>query len=255
MQVFGQTEKPDTLARINKKYILSYWHDTKKTIVSPITWKAKEWSTFAGVAGITAVTFAYDQEIYDFASRQQSQSASEISKYVIEPWGSGLYSLPLLAGIYIAGRNNNHHRTVALTGLKAFIVAGEAAVVFKHLFHRHRPYENQPADSWIWDGPIPLTFDHTSFPSGHTTTAFAVASVLACGYKDKPWIGISAYTVAGLVGLSRVYEQKHWASDVLVGAALGTFIGTSFSRLNFSKLQVGPSAMRGGYGVRIVYQL
>jgi membrane-associated phospholipid phosphatase len=65
----------------------------------------------------------------------------------------------------------------------------------------------------------------TSFPSGHTTVAFAAATVFAMEYRDKPIIPIIAYSAASLIGVSRITENRHWATDVLVGAALGFLSG------------------------------
>jgi hypothetical protein len=44
-------------------------------------------------------------------------------------------------------------------------------------------------------------------------------------YKDKPWVPVFAYSAASLIGISRITENKHWATDVLVGAALGYISG------------------------------
>ena len=61
-----------------------------------------------------------------------------------------------------------------------------------------------------------------SFPSGHTATAFMTATMLnkEYGYKS-PWVGISAYTVASATGLMRMANNKHWLSDIMVGAGIG----------------------------------
>jgi membrane-associated phospholipid phosphatase len=64
-----------------------------------------------------------------------------------------------------------------------------------------------------------------SFPSGHTTVAFAAATVYALEYANKTWVPIFAYTAASLIGFSRITENKHWATDVLAGAALGYLTG------------------------------
>jgi hypothetical protein len=66
---------------------------------------------------------------------------------------------------------------------------------------------------------------NSSFPSGHTTVAFAAATVFALEYKDHFWIKFLSYGAASLIGASRVTENKHWASDVLVGAAIGYLTG------------------------------
>ena len=66
---------------------------------------------------------------------------------------------------------------------------------------------------------------YASFPSGHTTVAFAAATVFATEYRDKPIIPVIAYTAATLIGLSRITENKHWTTDVIAGAALGFLQG------------------------------
>ena len=61
-----------------------------------------------------------------------------------------------------------------------------------------------------------------SFPSGHTFFAFTGAEILRREYgKDYPWIAVAGYAVATLVGLMRIYNNRHWAGDVLAGAGLG----------------------------------
>jgi membrane-associated phospholipid phosphatase len=71
---------------------------------------------------------------------------------------------------------------------------------------------------------------YQSFPSGHTAAAFATAAALTTeiGYRApdlKVWSGTLLYGTAALVGISRMYHNAHWASDGVVGAAIGTFAG------------------------------
>jgi len=240
------------------KYIASYWCNTKIIIAEPFHWKAKQWSFFAGVLGASVITYVYDKEVYNFFQRNRTTPSESISKYVVEPWGSGLYSVPLLAAIYISGIKNNHHKNIALTGLKAYLLSGGAAILVKHLSHRLRPGENVPPDPYLWEGPFPFTTDHTAFPSGHTTTAFAIASVLTQGYSDKMWVGLTSYSLAALVGISRIHDGKHWPTDVIAGAALGTFIGTTLGRINFSKnnnLAFSPAFINGLSGFSLACRI
>jgi membrane-associated phospholipid phosphatase len=255
---FSQTDSIPPKYKFNQKYLASYWHDSKKIAVEPIHWKLKQWSIFAGVVSISVVSYVYDKEIYDFFQRNRTETTETISKYALEPWGSGLYSIPLLAGIYMTGIKDDRHRNVALTGLKAYILSGGAAMVSKYLFHRHRPEDDEPPNPYLWEGPFEFTIDYTSFPSAHTATAFSIASVLAWGYRDKIWVGLASYSVATLVGLSRIHDGKHWATDVIGGAALGTFIGTALSKINFDKdqnLTIAPISINGTWAVSIVYGL
>ncbi|MBR1550188.1 MAG: phosphatase PAP2 family protein [Bacteroidales bacterium] len=63
---------------------------------------------------------------------------------------------------------------------------------------------------------------HNSFPSGHTFFAFTGAEILRREYgKEYPWLAVAGYAVATLVGIMRIYNNRHWAGDVLAGAGLG----------------------------------
>ena len=72
--------------------------------------------------------------------------------------------------------------------------------------------------------------DNKSFPSGHTSNAFALAAVAQRHYGWK--IGVPAYLLAGVMGASRINQDKHWFSDVVGGAALGYIVGRTVVRGN-----------------------
>lgn len=64
--------------------------------------------------------------------------------------------------------------------------------------------------------------DSKSFPSGHTSTAFAAAEFLNQEYGQQyPWVSVAGYATAGLTGYLRMYNDKHWLGDILAGAAIG----------------------------------
>ena len=70
--------------------------------------------------------------------------------------------------------------------------------------------------------PRPDSGTHNSFPSGHTAQAFAAATFMAKEYGEKNiWYSIGAYSMATTVGVMRVMNNRHWVSDVLVGAGIG----------------------------------
>ena len=93
----------------------------------------------------------------------------------------------------------------------------------------------RPSDFQFGEGFT--TKSRQSFPSGHTTTAFAAAaSVTSEVHRMWPkytwYVGPALYAGATLVGVSRMYHNRHWASDVVAGAAIGTFTGWKVTRFN-----------------------
>ncbi|GMT45288.1 MAG: hypothetical protein IEMM0006_1120 [bacterium] len=231
VQMFGQQPNltqafPQYSYRPNKEYYKSYWTAIKKTATGPARWGKKEWMTFGGVVIGGTVLYIYDGQIRNFFQAHRTPGTDKISKYGFEPWGSGIYTLPLLGGFYLYGLSakNIKARQVAMAGTQAFIMGGISVEVLKVLFGRHRPYQDVLPNSKIWTGPFG-SLDYNSMPSGHTTVAFSVATVFASVYKDKPWVGVLSYGIATGVALSRLNDDKHWASDVFIGAALGFAVG------------------------------
>ena len=124
-------------------------------------------------------------------------------------------------------------RTVADLGwhtLEALAISGQVTTALKGLFGRTRPYAaGGDASDFDWGGGF-STSERRSFPSGHTSMAFTFASVVAEETSQR-WPGANrfvapiAYAAATGVGLARMYNDKHWASDVALGAAIGTLAG------------------------------
>lgn len=113
----------------------------------------------------------------------------------------------------ISGKNTFIDRT-ALLGLSGGIL-GVSAYVTKHITHRLRP-----------NGA-----DYQSFPSGHTSTAFAGAEFMAQEFTGKSkWYGILGYSIATTTGIFRLYNHDHWLSDVVAGAGYGV-LSTKLSYL------------------------
>jgi len=241
--------KPD------KEYFKSYWTATKKIATGPFHWKKKEWIIAGSVAVAGATLYIFDDEIRQVFQKNKNNNLDFASKYVFEPLGSGLYPAALFGGFYIYGlaAKDNRARQIALGGTQAFVMAAVSSQVLKHIFHRHRPSQDSPPNPYLWEGPF-KGWDYTAFPSGHTTAAFAIASMMSKVYKDKIWVGILSYGLATGVGLSRVYDNVHWPSDVLIGAALGYAIGQSVYSImaHDSKFSMGVSDTGG---ISIVYRI
>lgn len=130
--------------------------------------------------------------------------------------GSAGVVAPLAGALFAFGRasNDTRFRGATYDVAQAFLVNALYTTVLKEAVSRTRP-----------DGS-----DNLSFPSGHTSNAFAWATVASHHYGPK--VGVPAYAVAGLVGASRLESNVHHLSDVVAGAALGVIVGRSVVREN-----------------------
>ncbi|WP_248206848.1 phosphatase PAP2 family protein [Pseudomarimonas salicorniae] len=139
----------------------------------------------------------------------------------------------LAAGFYGWGWWQEDERAKAV-GVDAFVSAviagGLVTSKLKKAFGRARPFlDGDSGDFNAFGGDAQ---SRRAFPSGHSTEAFAVASVIASHYEDRPAVVWSAYGLAALTGLSRMRKDQHWASDVLAGSLIGYGIGKAVVRFN-----------------------
>lgn len=231
-------------------------HDAGSLATSPIRWKPKQYATFAGALAGGLALYAQDEKIRTWMQKQKHPFLTQASRYGLEPLGSGLYPAILLSGLYAGGRLSHNQRltgTVA-TAAESFVFASIFTQCIKQATHRHRPFQDSLASSGNWEGPL-KGFDFTSFPSGHTTAAFSIASVFADEYAHTVWVPAVAYGLAGAVGLSRIYDDKHWSSDVWIGAAIGTYTGIMLHREKRKALHIMPMVMENYSGMTVVVDL
>ncbi|NJD08944.1 MAG: phosphatase PAP2 family protein [Gemmatimonadetes bacterium] len=146
--------------------------------------------------------------------------------------------------LYVAGRVAGwpHIAKMGLHGTETIMLASTITSVLKAAFGRARPYLSGDAtpDSYAFLRGLEGN-QYKSFPSGHATAAFSLAAAVTA--ESSRWIdeaqtwpglkvvvGTTMYGAATLVGLARMYDDRHWASDVLAGAAIGTFSGIAVVR-------------------------
>jgi membrane-associated phospholipid phosphatase len=188
---------------------------------------------FASFAIGTAVVAPIDMQI---ANRLQYPGAQENRFLKTAATGFRLLGDPgsfvTGAGIYLAGRIDGQRRVQALGlhSVEAILVADILGGGIKYVAGRQRPFVDvkNPYNFQLWRGF--QGDEYRSFPSGHTITAFAFASTVT--RETQFWwphagfyVGTVFYGGATLVGLSRIYNNMHWASDVMAGAAIGTIVG------------------------------
>ncbi len=245
--------------KLNKAYIKSYFTDSWEVLKSPIRWRGKQWATFAGVTGVAILAYTQDDVIRDAFQRNRTGGLDNASKYFFEPLGSAVITLPLSVGFWAVGELTDNQRAarVGLTSIKAMAITAVFTYAIKYATQRHRPHDDDPPDPRIWEGPFG-SYSSTSFPSGHSSMIFAVAAVFASEYRDRIWVPIMSYSLASLAAVSRVYDDKHWASDVIIGSALGFFIGKFVykSTIQNPNLLIIPGVSASGQpGFTMIYQL
>lgn len=135
---------------------------------------------------------------------------------IITHIGDGLFSLAV-ALFFLLWKK----RKMALQIILSFLYAGLLAQLIKRIVNRPRPAEYfihlqqksiAVTDATVWGGH--------SFPSGHTTTAFALLAILLYYYPKSSWL-FFPISIASMVAYSRIYVVAHFPEDVIVGAWLG----------------------------------
>lgn len=132
------------------------------------------------------------------------------------PWIA--FAIPALMLAFFMVRNNRRNAFRAFSGLLAVSVAALVTTLLKYWINRPRPFESYDFIEKLSTGGSP------SFPSGHTTDAFALAIVLTL-FSGKWWIAVPAFGWALLVAWSRMHLGVHYPTDVAAGAAVGVIVG------------------------------
>jgi len=211
----------------------------KQAFTKPFHMTGKDWKTtgkFVLVLG--GLAFA-DEPVQRWAAdlREHNSNSNLLNvSHQVTNFG-GLYEGYTLGALGAYGFlfKNEKMQTTTLLALQSYITGAAVEAVLKFVSGRQRPEAINAAEAGAepkFLGPFKTIRDaqgnklNSSFPSGHTTVAFAAATVYAMEYKDKlPWVPWLAYSAASLIGVSRITENKHWLTDVVAGAALGYLTG------------------------------
>ena len=222
----GTTQKVD---RFNKAYLLNFGRDFTDVYTAPKNWDGGDIIKLCAVTGAGVLLYAFDQDIKDWVQKQRAPAADDFFK-VMSSFGNGFYLGGALIGLYAVGEfaNENGLRRTSLLSLESWLTSSVFVIGVKVITGRARPRTGESSHSFH---PFSQQTVYNSFPSGHSCTAWAVATTIA-DETDNPLVDGLAYSVATLVALSRVHNNDHWASDVFIGSAVGYFIAKKICALN-----------------------
>lgn len=208
--------------RLNGKYLGSLWTDFKGVVASPFHWKGSDWGKAAVIIGVGAGLQAWvDKPVKHMMQRNQKSSFTHVTK-VVEPLGNQI-GPALVTGLYLTGLISGNRRIehAGLSVARSVLISTAIYTASKTIFRRQRPVRTD--NPYLFAAPFTQT-TFTSFPSGHSNTIFSIATALALEFKESKWVPWVTYTIATMTATARLYQNRHWTSDVWIGAAMGHFI-------------------------------
>ena len=212
-----------------KTYFILLGSTLKQEFTKPFHMSRKEWGKLGLFALATGALAFADEPVQKQALKFRSSNSGglKVSKYITNM--GGVYEIATLGALAAYGFifKNEKMRTTTLLATQAYINGTIIETLLKYLTGRTRPSYYAPGTEAkpVFTGPFNKSSSNSSFPSGHATVAFAAATVYAMEYRSTIWVPILAYSAATLISASRITENKHWITDVFVGAVLGYLTG------------------------------
>ena len=179
------------------------------------------------VAGAVGIAYIFDENIRESVREHGNQTLDKIAD-VGNAIGNPLVHIGMAGMVYGGGvlaGSQKWQETGKMLG-EAVLLTDAATLVLKESIGRGRPYVNGDKGSFK---PLQFDSDYDSMPSMHVASSFAAASVMS-GASESPWAKAAYYSAATFVGLSRIVDDQHWASDVILGAAIGELCGRIVAR-------------------------
>ena len=131
--------------------------------------------------------------------------------------------------------------SAAIQLITAFLLSALVSQILKNIFSMPRPKQFFPPGQYAYFIPDVTHVGFASFPSGHSTTIFALATLLALLEKNKKW-NIAYLLVAVAVGYSRIYLGQHFLGDVLMGSFIGVLTAVAVNWVFTEKIRLPGSA-------------
>jgi hypothetical protein len=227
--------------------------DQKGIVTSPLRLRKKDLVWLVPAAAVTGAAFALDHS----ALANVSTDPSRINDFRRASNLTGIYIPVAAAGTALLAGNIRHDEHLRETGALAMTAMADTQLLTSFLkfgTNRVRPQTKglSSESGEFWPGGQHFSAD--SFPSGHTANAFAVAHVIADEYPG--WkVKLAVYGLAAATGFERVQGREHFPSDVLVGGAIGYFVGgyifDHHSTRSKTHVAFAPMLGHGGAGVSL----
>ena len=194
----------------------------------PLNWKGDQWGDFGITIVGTGVAYLFDDPVNNYAASIKDDIPKVIRDYGFE-YGSPANNYMITGGVYAVGlitKNEKLRRTGVLL-ISSASTAGLLQQVMKSAFGRARPLSGLSKDTFdpLWAGDK----NFHSFPSGHAILAMTNAHAIAKQFKSI-WVKSGIYTLGAIPSISRMWEGKHWLSDVVLSVAISIFTVESIDR-------------------------
>jgi membrane-associated phospholipid phosphatase len=230
------------ILNLNKDAI-SFYRTTTGFFESPFNFDSHDFILSGIIMSATALSFALDNPVRNSVNKIRSSSLDNLTG-IGEKFGRAKYGAMLSSAFFLGGYifNDNEQKETGLMVAEAIFLNGIVTEGLKILFGRSRPFSNEGNFDIDFLG-MELDDEDNSLPSGHTSTAFAIATVLS-ERLNNTYASIALYSLAGLTAFQRIYDDRHWVSDTILGAALGTIVGLKVIQLNSEDESGNPDAVQ-----------
>jgi membrane-associated phospholipid phosphatase len=217
--------------------------DAKLYFTAPLRWDGSDWLFFGGSIAAVAVAHDFDSRVRDHFA---PAGAAGVTGSDTNSLRDAIPAASLVVGTWLVSEvtDDSFANTEAYTMLEAAGFSTVTAEALKYTAGRERPDETTHSNVWRAGG--------SSFPSLHTTAAFAIGTVFAeSGNDDYRWLRWAiGYGMASATTYLRLRDNQHWLSDTVAGAALGIATGRFSTHRRLARtrdwnLSVTPSTYGG----------
>jgi membrane-associated phospholipid phosphatase len=194
------------------------WRDWGDVYSAPAHFDTGDWLWAGAAVAATFGAWSMDEDVRSASQRLRSPTLDD-ALVVGDVFGSGEFALGLTALVYGGGAllDDAEARTTGRLLLQSLLYAEFINGLMKMSFGRSRPYTGAGRASF---DPFSLDHARTSFPSGHSTAASAIAMTLS-KRLDSPVASVLLFGMAGVTMVQRIVSDNHWLSDTVLGAVLG----------------------------------